>query len=74
MSFDVICSRGNNAYLVRHGEEYCMVNLVTGKYNANKEAGVFLKLGYFEDVEQLSEEILKKIAMILDDPARRVEI
>ena len=36
MNFDVICSRGANAYLVRRDDEYCMVNLVTGSYNANK--------------------------------------
>lgn len=74
MNFDVICSRGSNAYLVRYGEEYCMVNLATGRYNANEEAGVFLKLGYFEDVDQLSQEILDKIEKILGDPACRVEI
>ena len=31
MNFDVICSRGANAYLVRRDDEYCMVNLVTGE-------------------------------------------
>lgn len=74
MNFDVICSRGANAYLVRRDDEYCMVNLVTGKYNVNKEPGVFLKLGYFEDVDQLSPEVLAKIAAILEDPDRRIEI
>ena len=53
---------------------HCMVNLVTGKYNANKEPGVFLKLGYFEDVDQLSPEVLAKIAAILEDPDSRIEI
>ena len=74
MRFEVICKRGDAMYLVRRGESYCLVNLATKKFNESDEPGVFLKLGYFEDVEALPQSVLEGIEEILSSPDSRVLI
>lgn len=74
MNYNLLCIRGTNTYLVSRDDEYCLVNLGTGKYNASAEAGVFLKLGYFEDIDEVSAEVDEKIKAIISDDSKRVEI
>lgn len=74
MNFKVLCSRGGTGYLVQRDTDYCYVDLISGQFSANKEPGVFLKLGYFEDVDQTAPEALDRIAQILSDPAAQVRL
>ncbi len=67
MNFEIICRRGDS-YLVRQENLFRMVCLTTGTYNESEEPGVFLKLGYFEDVEEVEPAIMEGIASILADP------
>ncbi len=67
MNFEIICRRGQS-YLVRQEELFRMVSLTNGTYSESKEPGVFLKLGYFEDVEEVEPAVMEGIAAILANP------
>ena len=73
MNCEIICRRGQS-YLVRQDGVYKMVSLTTGTYSESAEPGVFLKLGYFEDVERPEATVLEGIAVILADPDARTAV
>lgn len=70
MNFKIIGKQGNNEYLVQCGEEFCLVNLYTGKYNKSNDAGVFFKFGFLEEIDesQVEEVVLTSIEKVLSNP------
>lgn len=74
MNFEVLCRRGTSGYLIKRENDYCMVNVVGGRFSAHEDPGVFLKLGYFEDVNQADPQVVERIAQIISDPANQVSL
>lgn len=70
MNFKIIGKQGEDGYLVQYEEDFCLVNLYTGKYNKSKDVGVFLKWGYMEEIDesQVEEIVLAYIEEVLSDP------
>lgn len=70
MKYKIIGKQGNNVYLVQFEEDFCLVNLYTGKYNKTKDAGVFFKWGFLEEIDesQVEEVVLTSIEKVLSDP------
>ena len=74
MNFNVLCCRGSATYLVQRDTDYCLVDLIAGNFRANENPGVFLKMGYFEDVDQAPPQVVEQIAEILSDPANQARL
>ena len=74
MNFKVLCCRGSAAYLVQREGDYCLVDLLAGNFRANENPGVFLKMGYFEDVDQADPQVVERIARIIGDPANQARL
>lgn len=73
MKYEILCIRGNSQYLVRKEEEYYLVNMQTMKFMKDDNPTIFMKWGYFEDVENLSPELAASIESVLEDDTNLIE-
>ena len=68
MKYDVMFVRGDQAYIALYHKKYYLVNIFTGKAllaNPPDTPDMFLKFGYFDEVEVVDIEVMFKIEAIL---------
>ena len=65
---NIVARRGrksNTIFLVKHNEEYYLVNLAKRIYARSKYPDKFLRFGYFYPVKKVKAEIAEKVWSVL---------
>lgn len=68
MELEVLFTRDENVYIVKYNGVHYLVNLETNKKPAmSQEIYTFLRFGYFDYVESISEDTVKQLKARIDE-------
>lgn len=74
MNYKIVCQRGDTCFLVKREEDYCLVDLLNGTFRVHENPLVFLKHGYFEEVEQVAPEVTEAVEKVLSNPDNQARL
>lgn len=66
MKYEILAKRGNTSYLVKKEDIFYFIDVYAGTVMKDQMVDVFLKWGYFEDVNVVEDPIKQKIEELIE--------